>query len=190
LHTTTPLIIAGAQHHSGALPVTHPSRRRSAFTFTAALAAIAVPSQAQAEDNFEADEKGLTARTGDLEVNLGGRLQLDASVFDQEIDNGTAADVRRARIEFSARLGDVVRVRAEREFAQADGWRNLWIGISPVKNLKFRGGNQVVPFSMEEMQSSNTWRGAFPARILTRLRWHRTPCAMPTPFGAASCTAA
>lgn len=134
----------------------HPFRRRSAIMLTTALAAIASSSLAQAEDNFEADEKGLTARTGDLEVNLGGRLQLDASVFDHGIDNGTAADVRRARVEFSARLGDVVRVRAEREFAQADGWRGLWIGITPVKNLEFRGGNQVVPFSMEDMQNSNT----------------------------------
>jgi len=136
--------------------VTDYFRCRAAFMLAGALSAITAPSLALAEDNFEVDEKGLTASTGDLEVNLGGRLQLDASVFDHGIDNGSAADVRRARVEFSARLGDAVRVRIEREFAQADGWRGLWIGITPVKDLEFRGGNQLVPFSMEDMQNSNT----------------------------------
>lgn len=136
--------------------MTRPLHCRAVFMLTGALAAIAVPSVSQAEDNLDLDERGLTARTGDLEVNLGARLQLDASVFDHGIDNGSAADVRRARVEFSARLGDAVRVRVEREFAQADGWRGLWIGITPVKGLEFRGGNQLVPFSMEDMQNSNT----------------------------------
>lgn len=136
--------------------MTYPFRRRAAFMLTCALVALVVPSIAQAEDNFEAGESGLTARTGDLELNLGGRLHLDASVIDHEIDNGSAADIRRARIEFSAKLGDVVRVAVQREFAQADGWRGLWIGITPVKDLEIRGGNQIVPFSMEDMQNSNT----------------------------------
>ncbi len=136
--------------------MTYPFHRRAAFMLTGALIALTVPSIAQAEANFEAGENGLTARTGDLEVNLGGRLHLDASVFDHGIDNGSAADVRRARLEFSAKLGDVVRVAVQREFAQADGWRGLWIGITPVKGLEFRGGNQIVPFSMEDMQNSNT----------------------------------
>lgn len=132
------------------------SHRRAAFMLTGALVALTVPSIVQAEDNFEAGENGLTVRTGDLEVNLGGRLHLDSSVFDHGIDNGSASDVRRARLEFSARLGDAVRMVVQREFAQADGWRGLWIGITPIKDLEIRGGNQIVPFSMEDMQNSNT----------------------------------
>jgi phosphate-selective porin OprO/OprP len=134
--------------------IAYPTRRR-ALAVSAALAALTVPATAQAREGFEADKDGLTAKLGDVEFNLGGRLHLDASVFDHGIDNGTDADVRRARLEFSARLGDVVQVRVDREFAQADGWRNLWVGIKPVEDLEIRGGNQVVPFSMEDMQSSN-----------------------------------
>lgn len=133
----------------------HLPHRRLAFTLTCAIAAFTAPSLAQAEDGFAADEDGLTASVGDVELNLGGRLHLDASVFDHGIDDGTEADVRRARIEFSARLGDVVRVRVDREIAGTDGWRNAWIAVQPVKDLVFTGGNQVVPFSMEDMQSSN-----------------------------------
>jgi phosphate-selective porin OprO/OprP len=131
------------------------SSLRLVLALSGAVAAFSAPSQAVARDGFEADEDGLTAELGDIKFNLGGRLHLDASVFEHGIDDGTEADVRRARLEFSARFGDVVQVRADREFAQADGWRNLWIGIKPIKELEIRGGNQVVPFSMEDMQSSN-----------------------------------
>jgi phosphate-selective porin OprO/OprP len=121
------------------------------------LAALCAGASAQAEDvEASADESGLTLKAGDIEFNLGGRLHLDAAVFDHGIDSGNDADVRRARIEFSAKFGDVVTVRADREFAQADGWRNLWLALEPVKGLEFKGGNMVVPFSMEDMQSSNS----------------------------------
>ncbi len=129
---------------------------RRALMLTAALGAIMAPSMAQADDKVETDSDGLTVRSGDFELNVGGRLHLDAAVFDHGLDEGSEADVRRARLELSAKFGDVIRIRADREFAKADGWRNLWIGITPVKGLEIRGGNQIVPFSMEDMGSSNT----------------------------------
>lgn len=136
--------------------MTNPAQYRLVLALAGACFACATPALAADKDGITADEDGLTARTGDVELRLGGRLHLDATVFDHGPDSGSEADVRRARLEFSARIGDVVRVRVDREFAQADGWRNLWIGISPVKDLELRGGNQVVPFSMEDMEGSNT----------------------------------
>lgn len=130
------------------------SFRRSTM-LAATLSAFMVPTLVHADDGVEADFGGLSVKTGDLEMNLGGRLHLDATVFDIGFDSVTETDVRRARVEFSAKYGDVVQVRVDREFAQADGWRNLWVGITPAEGFEVRGGNQIVPFSMEDMGSSN-----------------------------------
>jgi len=69
----------------------------------------------------------------------------------------TDADFRRARLELSGKVGDVVRFRIDREFAgRSKGWRNLWAGIAPTDNVELRGGNMMAPFSAEDLQSSNT----------------------------------
>ncbi|QIQ85458.1 porin [Erythrobacter sp.] len=134
---------------------TYPARRL-ALPALALLSAFALPAGAAARDGIEADEDGLTVSTGDVEFNLGGRIHLDASVFEHGLDEGSEVDFRRARLQFSARVGDVVRVRVDREFAQADGWRNVWIALRPVEGVELKGGNQIVPFSMEDMASSNS----------------------------------
>ena len=135
--------------------MTHSTSFRRALALSTTFVALMAPSLATANNGVTADEDGLTLKTGDVELNIGGRLHLDAAAFEHGLDNGTETDVRRARLEFSAKLGDIVQARVDREFAQADGWRNLWLQVTPVKNLDIRGGNQIVPFSMEDMGSSN-----------------------------------
>lgn len=122
---------------------------------TLAISTFALSAPALADDGLSADGKGITLASGDLELNLGGRLHLDGMTYGDDQWSGTEADVRRARVEFSARLGDVVRLRVEREFAGVDGWRNVWAGVRPAEGVEIRGGNLTVPFSMEELQSSN-----------------------------------
>jgi phosphate-selective porin OprO and OprP len=120
-----------------------------------AIALLAFPAHAQ---EVRTDEKGLTIEAGPLELNLGGRLHLDASVFDEPDvprTGTTSGDVRRARIELSGRVAKVLRFRVDREFAGSKGWRNVWASIAPVRNLEIKGGNMIVPFSMEDLQSSN-----------------------------------
>lgn len=121
-----------------------------------ALACTATPALA---DGVKIDEKGATLEAGPLELNLGGRLHLDASVFD-DTDTGltgqSSADVRRARLELSGRVAKVLRFRVDREFAGSKGWRNVWASIEPIRNVEIKGGNFIVPFSMEDLQSSNT----------------------------------
>lgn len=111
-------------------------------------------------DGLEANEKGLTLEQGDLSLNLGGRIHFDAAVFDDPATGATGiteADFRRARLELSGKIGDVLSFRVDREIAgRSKGWRNVWLGISPVKNLELRGGNMIVPFSAEDLQSSNS----------------------------------
>lgn len=127
----------------------------SAKAFAPAVALVALPVHAQ---EVKADEKGLTLEAGPLQLNLGGRLHLDASVFDEPDvprTGTTSGDVRRARIELSGRVAKVLRFRVDREFAGAKGWRNVWASIEPVKNLEIKGGNMIVPFSLEDLQSSN-----------------------------------
>lgn len=112
---------------------------------------------AAAKDGVSAGSDGITfkAANGDIELTLGGRLHLDAVKYDFEGDDDTDTDFRRARIELSGKLGDHVRFRVDREFGLNPGWRNVWLAVRPTDNIEVRGGNFIVPFSMEELQSSN-----------------------------------
>lgn len=121
----------------------------------AATALLASP--AFAKDGVSVGSDGVTfeAADGNLELTLGGRLHFDAVRFSDDGDTESDADVRRARIELSGRIAKIIKFRVDREFTNGGGWRNLWIGVEPVENLEIRGGNVIVPFSMEEIQSSN-----------------------------------
>lgn len=128
-------------------------------TALGALLLGATATTAHAE-GVKADHRGLTLKEGPLTLNLGGRIQVDAAVFDEPAFGRTGvtdADIRRARIELSGELGEAVRFRVDRELAGGSkGWRNLWLGISPIRNVELRGGNMMVPFSAEDLQSSNS----------------------------------
>ena len=127
------------------------------FALAAAITAgEAAPVLAQ---SLRADTDGITATAGPVELTLGGRLHVDAATFDAAPGQpDTAADLRRARLELNGKVGRVIRFRVDREFSGggAGGWRNLWVAARPVKGVELRGGNFNVPFSMEELQSSNS----------------------------------
>lgn len=130
----------------------------------AAIALAALASPALADDHsssgLTADERGITLEAGDLELNLGGRLHLDGAVFDDRTipqTGVTDAKVRRARLELSGKIGKAIRFRVDREFAgRSSGWRNVWLSVEPINHVEVKGGNMVVPFAMEDLQSSNT----------------------------------
>ncbi|PKB14941.1 phosphate-selective porin OprO/OprP [Novosphingobium kunmingense] len=113
-----------------------------------------------AKDDVTVDDRGITLETGPIKLNIGGRIHVDAAVFDNPATGEsriTDADFRRARVELSGQIGESVRFRVDREFAgNTAGWRNVWLQIEPVKNVVIRGGNFTVPFSSEDLQSSNT----------------------------------
>lgn len=121
-----------------------------------ALSAVTT-TPAAAEDGVSSGSDGITlkAANGDVELTLGGRLHLDAVTYDFDGDQRTDADIRRARFELSGKLGDHVRFRVDREFGLNPGWRNVWLAVRPTEDIEVKAGNFIVPFSMEELQSSN-----------------------------------
>lgn len=115
-------------------------------------------SPAAAKNGLSAGSDGITlkAANGQFELALGGRLHLDAVTYDvDDGDRHSDAAIRRARVELSGKIGDIVQFRVDREFGSNPGWRNVWLAVRPTDALEVRGGNFVVPFSLEELQSSN-----------------------------------
>lgn len=120
----------------------------------AALCFVSVASHASDFD-FSYD-RGLRFRFDEVELHLGGRLHLDYAFFDDDV---TAIeddfDVRRARPEFEARFGEDWKMKVEYDFAFDEGWRSAWVQWDALPKLKLRLGNQMAPFGLEEMESSN-----------------------------------
>lgn len=106
-------------------------------------------------DGLTVDTRGVTLREGPVTLNLGGRLHYDYSDYDERGVDVRDAGIRRARLELAGAVGDQVRFRVDRELAGGGGWRNLWVAVRPGRRLEVRAGNFVVPFSQEELQSSN-----------------------------------
>lgn len=121
----------------------------------AIVASLGLAAPALAKDGLSAGSDGLTLKEGPVELTLGGRLHLDATAYTVDGQSDSNADWRRARLELSGKIGDVVRFRVDREFAGADGWRNLWASVRPFEGVEIKGGNFTVPFSLEDIQSSN-----------------------------------
>lgn len=122
------------------------------------LAAFLTSGSVTAAAATRIDEHGLTMSAGPVELNLGGRMQLDGAMFDRsDHSRGSAAKVRRARVELSGRVGQRFRFRLDREFAGASrGWRNVWAEVDPFRHMGVRAGNFVAPFSEERLESSNS----------------------------------
>lgn len=108
----------------------------------AACIALAVSTSAFADDDK-------------WEFKLGGLLQTDTVIVNDDltpIDDDT--DFRRARIKSQVRYGDW-RVRADYEFGLAEGWRSAFVEYSGFRKQRYVVGNQVTPFSMEDLTGSS-----------------------------------
>lgn len=132
----------------------------------AVLATPALPSPAFGQDAVVLDDQGIkTSVLGDdLTLHVGGRLNIDALAVDAESGDYSDAQLRRARVNVRIEYKDVVTVRAEREFSGSRGWRNLYAQVKPAKGVLLQAGQFNVPFSLEDMQSTNTI--PFPERSL------------------------
>lgn len=133
------------------------NRERLALVLISTCAVVAA-APVRAQEGVEADDSGLELELidGEVKFELGGRLHLDAMTYDEEAF-GTLdrADVRRARLELSGRIGERVRVRLDREFSDDGEWNNVWLSYEPADDVLLRGGQFIAPFSMEDLQSSN-----------------------------------
>lgn len=131
-----------------------PELRSFAAPIIAAACFCATPALAQDEVTLDANGLIVELAGGKIAVELGGKLQVDASVFGLDGETVSEADFRRVRPDLRIRFADVVALRAEWEFSGSRGWRNLYAEMMPVEGLSVRGGNFVPPFSMEDLQSS------------------------------------
>jgi phosphate-selective porin OprO/OprP len=119
---------------------------------------LALASIARADVKFSADD-GLVFRFREIDtrVHLGGRLHLDYAFFDDDatpIDDDF--DVRRGRPMIEAWFGDDWKMKFEYELGvDSEGMRAAWVQWDGIENLRVRAGNQMVPFGLEEMESSN-----------------------------------
>ena len=118
--------------------------------------AVVLAAPARAQEGLEVGENGLTwSPTKAVEFELGGRLHLDGMAFEDVEEFVSDAEVRRARVELSAQLGDHVRLRVDRELTDEGDWNNVWVSYELAEDTVLRGGQFIPPFSMEDLQSSN-----------------------------------
>lgn len=131
---------------------------KSVPVLMAGLAFPAIPAPAFGQDAVVLDEQGIgtSVLDGDLAFHVGGKLHVDALAVDSGANDHGLADLRRARVNLRIDYRDVVTLRAEREFAGSRGWRNLNAQVKPAKGFLVQGGQFNVPFSLEDMQSTNT----------------------------------
>ncbi len=108
--------------------------------------------------DVEFGKKGLVYESEDenIEFRIGGRLHLDTVDFDSDITpfNDTTK-VRRARVYGSVKFGDW-KIKVDRDVGgTSKGWKNVWLRYSGWGNSNITAGNQIPPFGLENVGSSN-----------------------------------
>jgi len=119
----------------------------------------ALPFTAMAAQTWRAGAQGLRFRSDDgaVRLALGGRLHFDAAWYDDDLtpisDN---ADIRRLRVDLSGRLGEDFSFKFDRDVGGTSrGWKNVWLAWNGIEHVRLSAGNQIAPFGLEQMQSSN-----------------------------------
>jgi phosphate-selective porin OprO/OprP len=119
-----------------------------------------LPQVGAAAETLRAGSQGLRYRSDDgaVRLKLGGRLHYDTAWYDDDLtpiaDN---ADVRRLRLELSGRVGDDWSFKIDRDVGGTSrGWKNVWLAWSGIDHLRLSAGNQIAPFGVEQLQSSNS----------------------------------
>ncbi len=113
---------------------------------------------AKNESPVEFDPKKLkvTSKDGDFEFQLGGRLQVDAAYYDDDLtDLGSGAELRRARLFMQGRLYRDWAFKNQIDFADNGvSVKDAYLQYSALKPVKITVGNHKEPFSLEALTSS------------------------------------
>lgn len=101
----------------------------------------------------------LTSADGNFEWKIGGRLQTDLALYDEDSstpDLNDETEIRRARLEMEARLWKVWGFKFQYDFTGSGeaGIRDAYIDYSGLGNTTIQVGNFKEPFSLEELTSS------------------------------------
>ncbi|MGI9292365.1 MAG: OprO/OprP family phosphate-selective porin [Pseudomonadales bacterium] len=112
-------------------------------------------SSANAVELERSPSRGLDIRIDDqIRLSAGIRLQADAVRFgDDRTSLENDADFRRARLT-STLDWSAWRLRADYDYGISEGWKNLFVQYRGLNKQRITLGNQIAPFLMEDMTSS------------------------------------
>ncbi|HZX22642.1 MAG TPA: porin [Woeseiaceae bacterium] len=117
----------------------------AAPTFTAAAA----------ETSFSLEDGLEIEWDDDRYLSMGGRIHYDVARYDDDVTVlEDEQDFRRARAILRARYDDW-QFRADYDVGIVEGWRNLYVRYRGWSRKRLTIGNQVAPFSLDELTSSN-----------------------------------
>jgi phosphate-selective porin OprO/OprP len=118
-----------------------------------------------AETSFDLDDGAEVEWDDDRYLRFGGRIHYDVARFDDDVTLlEDEQDFRRARAILRARYDDW-EFRADYDVGIVEGWRNLYVRYRGWNRKRLTIGNQVAPFSLDDLASSNDL--AFLERSLT-----------------------
>ena len=108
-----------------------------------------------AETAFTLEDGAEVAWDDDRYLRLGGRIHYDVARYDSDVTVlEDAQDFRRARAILRARYDDW-QFRADYDVGIVEGWRSLYVRYRGWSRKRLTIGNQVAPFSLDELMSSN-----------------------------------
>ena len=126
------------------------------FGLLCGLLVTALPALANAADtSFTLDDGAKVEWDDDRYLRLGGRIHYDMARYDDDVTRlEDDQDFRRARAILRARYDDW-QFRADYDVGIVDGWRNLYVRYRGWSRKRLTIGNQVAPFSLDDLVSSN-----------------------------------
>lgn len=125
------------------------------YLMIAALALAPVVATQAANTSFTLDDGAEVAWDDDRYLRLGGRIHYDVARYSDDVTLlEDDQDFRRARLILRGGYDDW-QLRADYDLGLVDGWRSLYVRYGGWKRVRVTVGNQVAPFSLDELSSSN-----------------------------------
>jgi phosphate-selective porin OprO/OprP len=130
---------------------------KRALIASAGVAISCCGAAAAQETDVDLDSNGITFESGDVNVNVGGRLHLDTVAIESDgIAFSDDTDIRRLRVDATLNVGKDWRFKIDGDVGGlSPGIYNAWIAYRGIKDTEFRVGNFIAPFNGENMMSSN-----------------------------------
>jgi phosphate-selective porin OprO/OprP len=89
-------------------------------------------------------------------VDVGGRINVDAAVYDEDVaELGSGSEFRRARLSVEGDLAEDWKYKAEYDFADNDlSMKDVYVDYTGLEGFTVRVGQAKQPFSLEELTSA------------------------------------
>lgn len=109
--------------------------------------------------NFKVDKGGLkiASSDGEFEFKLGGRLQVDAAIYDEDgSEMGNGSEIRRARLYVQGKMYNDWGYKLQYDFTGTgrSGIKDAFITYNGFDSIQLKAGNFKEPFMLQEQTSS------------------------------------